>query len=211
MGIVWSFWKRRLPKLLITKSAKVAARPCVGFAAAVGAASSAFRFCAAARSDDFSVFGGRGGAAGASLAPGRACFMAAAALVEFEQLAAIASRRRLKSHASRKSAWGAGFVPCGRWQAWLGIPSVLTPLARCDAARFQTPRAWQAGALDTLPQNAPAIRPEFKQRLSCPKLVVDAGAQRCPSDRTHRTRAARDHIHRKAPRLHSRGAPQHDG
>ena len=82
MGIVWSFWKRRLPKLLITKSAKVAARPCVGFAAALGAAgvSSAFRFCAAARSDDFSVFGGRG-AAGPSLAPGRGCFMAATALV----------------------------------------------------------------------------------------------------------------------------------
>ena len=37
MGIVWSFWKRRLPKLLITQSAKVAARPCVGFAVAVGA------------------------------------------------------------------------------------------------------------------------------------------------------------------------------
>ena len=80
MGIVWSFWKRRLPKLEMTKSAKVAARPCVGFAAAVGAASSAFRFCAAARSDDFSVFGGRG-AAGPSLAPGRGCFMAATALV----------------------------------------------------------------------------------------------------------------------------------
>ena len=111
MGIVWSFWKRRLPKELMTNNAKVAARPCVGFAAALGAAgaSSAFRFCAAASRDDFSVFGGRG--AGASLAPGRGCFMAAAALVEFEQLAAIASRRRLKSHASCKNAWGAGFVP----------------------------------------------------------------------------------------------------
>ena len=79
MGIVWSFWKRRLPSELMTKSAKVAARPLVGFVAAVGAASS-LRFCAAARSDDFSVFGGRG-AAGPSLAPGRGCFMAATALV----------------------------------------------------------------------------------------------------------------------------------
>ena len=34
MGIVWSFWKRRLPKLLITKSAKVAARPDAGFVVA---------------------------------------------------------------------------------------------------------------------------------------------------------------------------------
>ena len=80
MGIVWSFWKRRLPSELMTKSAKVAARPCVGFAAAVGAASSPLRPWAAARSDDFSVFAGRGGA-GPSLAPGRGCFMAATALV----------------------------------------------------------------------------------------------------------------------------------
>ena len=81
MGIVWSFWKRRLPKELITKRAKVAARPCVGFVAALGAAgaSSAFRFCAAASRDDFSVFGRA--AAGASVAPERGCFMAATALV----------------------------------------------------------------------------------------------------------------------------------
>ena len=100
MGIVWSFWKRRLPKELMTKSANVAARPDCGLGCAeatAGASSSVFRrFCAAASNDDFSVFAGRGGAAGASLAPGRACFMAAAALVEFEQLAAIASRRRLE-------------------------------------------------------------------------------------------------------------------
>ena len=75
MGIVWSFWKRRLPREEMTKSAKVAARPCVGFVAtAVGAASSAFLFCAAARREDFSVFGGRA-AAGASVAAGRACFI----------------------------------------------------------------------------------------------------------------------------------------
>ena len=79
MGIVWSFWKRRLPKELMTKSAKVAAKPCVGFVVAVGAASSAFRFCAAASRDDFSVFGRA--AAGASVAPERGCFMAATALV----------------------------------------------------------------------------------------------------------------------------------
>ena len=71
MGIVWSFWKRRLPSELMTKSANVAARPCVGFVVALGAASSAFLFCAAASSDDFSVrsAGGRA-AADLSLAAG---------------------------------------------------------------------------------------------------------------------------------------------
>ena len=67
-----------------------------------------------------------------------------------------------------------------------GMPSALTPLAPCDAARLQTPKAWQDRALATRPRAAPPIRPEFKQRLSCQKLVVDAGAQRCPRDRTHR-------------------------
>ena len=48
-----------MPNELMTKSAKVAAKPCVGFVVpAAGAASSALRFCAAASSDDFSVFGG---------------------------------------------------------------------------------------------------------------------------------------------------------
>ena len=61
-------------------------------------------------------------------------------------------------------------------QAWLGMPSALTPLARCDAARLQTSRARRGGALGTRPRAAPTIRPEFKQRLSCQKLVVDAGA-----------------------------------
>ena len=70
MGIVWSFWKRRLPKELMRKRANVAARPCVGFAAAVGAASSPLRFCAVASNDDFSVRSAGGRAADLSLAAG---------------------------------------------------------------------------------------------------------------------------------------------
>ena len=62
----------------MTKSAKVAARPCVGFAVAVGASSSPLRPWAAARSEDFSVcfarpgggrFSAAGRAADGSLAP----------------------------------------------------------------------------------------------------------------------------------------------
>ena len=89
MGIVWSFWKRRLPSEEMTKSAKVAAKPCVGFVVALGASSSPLRPWAAARSEDFSVCGalaavravGGRAAAGASLASGRGCFICCRSVV----------------------------------------------------------------------------------------------------------------------------------
>ena len=60
--------------------------------AAFTGAAPAFRFCAAASKEDFSVRA----AAGASLAPGRGCFIAAAALLAMCRVSAMASRRRLE-------------------------------------------------------------------------------------------------------------------